>query len=122
MIGRPALCFGRTGNGQRTTDHGPRGDQCALADASLKALFWGLVLCLSIARGRALVCLLVHDRWRHRRAIDQGTSGPVTFPGSTLEPGRVQLSLYGGEVAFRELRLMQRINDAPFRGAARFPG
>ena len=36
------------------------------------------------------------------------------FPGSTLEPGRVKLSLYGGEVVFRQLRLMQRINDAPF--------
>ena len=36
------------------------------------------------------------------------------FPGSTLDPGRVRVSLYGGELVFRELKLIQRIDNAPF--------
>ncbi len=36
------------------------------------------------------------------------------FPGSTLEPGRVRVSLYGGELVFRELKMIQKIENAPF--------
>ena len=36
------------------------------------------------------------------------------FPGSILDPGRVRVSLYGGELVFRQLKMIQRIENAPF--------
>ena len=66
----------------------------------VKALMWGLVLCFSI---------LVGGLWfAYWYMTDGDTVAQLIrehavryFPGSTLDPGRVQISLYGGEVVFR---------------------
>ena len=79
----------------------------------MKAVIWGLVLCLSILGG-ALWCA-------YRYATDGDTLAQLIrehavrfFPHSVLEPGRVHLSLFGGKVSFRELKMIQRIDGAPF--------
>jgi hypothetical protein len=84
-----------------------------------KALKWGLVVSFSILGGG-----LVYAYWYMtdgERVAQLIREGAVRyFPGSTLDPGRVRVSLYGGELVFRELRLIQRIEYAPFE-ALRIP-
>jgi AsmA-like C-terminal region len=79
----------------------------------MKAVIWGLVLCLSILGG-ALWCA-------YRYATDGDTLAQLIkehairfFPRSILDPGRVHFSLFGGKLSFRELRMIQRIDGAPF--------
>jgi AsmA-like C-terminal region len=78
----------------------------------VKALIWGVVLCLSILGGGLwfaywymtdgdTVAQLIRER-----AVRY-------FPRSTLDPGRVRISLYGGEAVFRQLRMFQKIDGAP---------
>jgi AsmA-like C-terminal region len=79
----------------------------------VKALVLGLLLCVSILGGG-----LWFAYWY---MTDGETVAQVVrehavryFPRSTLDPGRVRISLYGGELVFRQLRLIQKIDGAPF--------
>ena len=79
----------------------------------VKALSWGFVLCLSILAGG-----LWFAYWY---MTDSDTVAQMIreravryFPGSTLDPGQVHISLFGGKAEFRQLRLVQRIDGAPF--------
>ncbi len=83
----------------------------------VKVLFWGAVLCLSIVVGG-----LWFAYWY---LTDGDTIAQLIreravrfFPGSTLDPGRVHISLSGGEIAFRNLKLIQRIDGQPFETLA----
>ena len=83
----------------------------------VKVLFWGAVLCLSIVVGG-----LWFAYWY---LTDGDTIAQLIreravrfFPGSTLDPGRVHISLTGAEVAFRNLKLIQRIDGQPFETLA----
>jgi AsmA-like C-terminal region len=79
----------------------------------VKALKWGLVVSFSIVGGG-----LVYAYWYmtdgERAAQVIRECAAAYFPGSTLDPGRVRVSLYGGELVFRQLKLIQRIENAPF--------
>ena len=79
----------------------------------VKALIWGVILCLSILGGGLwfaywyltdgeTVAQLIRER-----AVRY-------FPRSTLDPGGVHISLYGGKAVFRQLRLIQNIDGASF--------
>src|ERR1700733_6292617 len=79
----------------------------------VKALVLGLLLCVSILGGG-----LWFAYWY---MTDGETVAQVIrehavryFPHSTLDPGRVRISLYGGELVFRQLRIIQKIDGAPF--------
>ena len=71
----------------------------------VKTLTWGLVLSLSIVGGGlgyAYWCV-TDGEWVAQLIRE---SAVRYFPGSMLDPGRVRVSLYGGELVFRELKLI----------------
>ena len=79
----------------------------------MKALIWGLVLCLSILGGGLWFAYwYVTDGDTFAQLIRE--HAVRFFPRSILDPGRVHISLYGGKVSFRELRMIQKIDGLPF--------
>ena len=79
----------------------------------VKTLIWGLVLCLSILGGGLWFAYwYMTDGDTIARLIRE--HAVRYFPRSTLDPGGVHISLYGGKVVFRQLRLIQRIDGVPF--------
>ena len=79
----------------------------------VKALIWGFVLCLSILGGGLWFAYwYMTDGETIAQLIRE--HAVRYFPGSTLDPGGVQISLFGGKVVFHQLRLIQRIDGAPF--------
>jgi hypothetical protein len=78
-----------------------------------KVLLWGLLLCVSIVVGGLWFAYwYITDGDTVAQLIRE--KAVAYFPGSSLDPGRVRLSLYGGDVEFRQLRLLQKIDGAPF--------
>ena len=78
----------------------------------VKVLIWGSVLCIStLAGGLWFAFWFMTDETVAQLIREKAVR---YFPGSTLEPGGVHISLYGGKVVFKQLRLVQRIDDAPF--------
>ncbi len=79
----------------------------------VKALVWGLLLCLSILGGGLWFAYwYMTDGETVAQLIRE--HAVRYFPRSTLDPGRVRISLYGGELVFRQLRMIQKIDGAPF--------
>ena len=79
----------------------------------MKALVWGLLLCLSILGGGLWFAYwYMTDGETVAQLIRE--HAVRYFPHSTLDPGRVRISLYGGELVFRQLRMIQKIEGAPF--------
>jgi hypothetical protein len=79
----------------------------------VKTLLWGFVLCLSIlGGGLCFAYWYMTDGETVAQIIREG-AGPY-FPGSTLDPGRVHISMFGGKAEFHHLSLIQKIDGAPF--------
>ena len=79
----------------------------------VKALKWGFVVCFSIVGGGlgyAYWCM-TDGEWVAQLIRELAVA---YFPGSTLDSARVRVSLYGGELVFKQLKLIQRIDNAPF--------
>ena len=79
----------------------------------VKALVWGLLLCLSILGGGLWFAYWYMTDGETVAQLIREHAVPY-FPHATLDPGRVRTSLYGGEVVFRQLRMIQKIEGAPF--------
>ena len=80
----------------------------------VKALVWGLVLSLSILGGGLWFAFWYMTDGETVAQIIREGAVPY-FPGSTLDPGRVHISMYGGKVEFHQVSLTQRIDGAPFQ-------
>ena len=79
----------------------------------LKTLKWVVVVCLSIlGGGLGYTYWCMTDGERVAQIIRE--HAVAYFPGSILDPGRVRISLYGGEVVFRQLKMIQKIENTPF--------
>jgi len=79
----------------------------------LKVLFWGSTLCMSIlAGGLWFAYWYMTDSETAAHLIRE--QAVRYFPRSTLEPGRVRIRPFVGEVVLRDLQLIQRIDNAPF--------
>ena len=79
----------------------------------LRVFVWGLLLCVStLVGGLWFAYWYLTDGETVARLIRE--HAVKYFPGSNLDPGTVRVSLSGGKVVFRQLRLMQRIDDGPF--------
>jgi hypothetical protein len=79
----------------------------------VKVMILGLVLCFStLVGGLWFAYWCVTDGDTVAKLIRERAGR--YFPGSTLDPGRVRISLYGGDVVFRQLKLIQRVDNAPF--------
>ena len=77
----------------------------------VKASIWGLVLCLSILAG-GLWCAYWYMTDSRTAAKLIREHAVRYFPTAGLEPGRVRVRLFGGEVALRDLKLSQSIDGS----------
>jgi AsmA-like C-terminal region len=79
----------------------------------VKVLCWGLLVCSCTAVGG--LCFAYWHMTDDVVAQLIREHAVKYFPGSILDPGSVHVSLYGGKVAFRELKLIQKFDGAPFQ-------
>ncbi len=79
----------------------------------VKGMVWGVVLIASIlAGGLWFVYVYLTDGTTVARMIKDSASRYL--PGSTLEPGRARLSLFGGSLALHEAMIRQPIDGVAF--------
>lgn len=79
----------------------------------LKGLVWGMVLVGSIlAGGLWFVYVYMTDGTTVARLIKEGAARYL--PGSTLEPGRARLSLFGGSLVLHDAMIRQPIDGGAF--------
>jgi hypothetical protein len=84
-----------------------------------KVFVWGMLLCLStLIGGLWFAYWYMTDGETIAQVIREKAAR--YFPGSTLEPGGVHISLFGGKIVFKQLKLIQKIDGAPFE-ALRIP-